>query len=102
MLPKTAAILVSALLFAVVHWNIVQFIYALLLGIVLALLMERTGHLHAAMLGHITANLIAVIRTETGFLERTVQGDVFSWVLAVVLLVVGVAGLAGMLRSKCS
>jgi hypothetical protein len=82
----------SALIFALVHWNIVQFLYALLLGLVLALLMERTGHLYAAVLGHITANLIAVVRTETGFLEWTLKGDAKAWAVSVQLLVIGAIG----------
>jgi hypothetical protein len=92
-LPPLPAVVLSALIFAVVHWNIVQFLYAMLLGLVLALLMERTGHLYAAVLGHITANLIAVIRTETGFLAWSVQGDALSWVVSTALLIVGVMGL---------
>jgi hypothetical protein len=91
-LPKYTAIAMSALIFALVHWNIVQFIYALILGFVLALLMERANHLYAAVLGHITANLIAVIRTETGFLSSTVQGDAFSWAVSAALLLTGAAG----------
>jgi hypothetical protein len=91
-LPKYTAIALSALIFAMVHWNLVQFIYALILGFVLALLMERADHLYAAVLGHITANLIAVVRTETGFLSSTVQGDAFSWAVSVALLLIGALG----------
>jgi hypothetical protein len=92
-LPKLPAVVLSALIFAMVHWNIVQFLYALLLGLALALLMEREDHLYAAVLGHITANLIAVVRTETGFLAWTVQGDVLSWAVSVAFLIAGVVGL---------
>jgi hypothetical protein len=90
MLPRVWAVLISALLFACVHWNIVQFIYALFLGIVLALLMEHCGHVYAAIVGHITANFIAVIRTETGVLDWMVQGDTRAWIVSVLLLVLGV------------
>lgn len=91
MMPKIPAILLSSAVFAVMHFNIVQFLYALLVGIVLALLMERGGHVGYVMLGHMTVNFIAVIRTETGFLARTVAGDVFSWAVSVCLLLVGLA-----------
>ena len=89
MLPKIPAIMI----FAAVHFNIVQFIYAFLLGIVLAILMDQADHVYPAIIGHITANLIAVLRTETGILNRTMDKSVFAWVISVVLLVVGVGAL---------
>lgn len=96
MLPVPAAIVGSALIFAMVHFNIVQFIYAFLFGMVLAFLMERGAHVGYAMLGHMTANLIAVVRTETGFLDGTVTGSVGSWGMSVGLLLIG----AGVLFHK--
>ena len=56
MLSKPFAVGISALIFAAVHVNIVQFIYALILGVVLALLMDRAGNVYASMIGHMTAN----------------------------------------------
>lgn len=87
------AVVVSALVFAVLHFNIVQFIYAFLLGIVFALFMEKTQKLYAPVLAHVVANGIAVIRTETGFLQNTVDGSMFAWIISVVLLIAGVIGL---------
>lgn len=87
------SILISALIFAGLHFNIVQFIYAFLLGIVFALFVEKSGRLYPAVVAHVAANGIAVIRTETGFLMRTVDGSVFAWVVSVVLLVLGSVGL---------
>ncbi len=57
----------SALLFGLIHFNIVQFVYAFLLGLVLAAFMYKSGHVYAAMIGHITANAFAVIRTRPVF-----------------------------------
>lgn len=89
MLGKPFAIGLSALIFASVHTNIVQFLYALFLGVVLALLMERAGNVYAAMIGHMTANFIAVVRTETHFLSFTVRGDAGSWICSIVVFVLG-------------
>ena len=83
------AVLVSALIFAVLHFNLVQFIYAFLLGIVFALFVEKTGRLYPAVIAHIVANGIAVIRTETGFLQGTVDGSVVAWLISVGLCLVG-------------
>ena len=83
------AVFLSALLFGLIHFNVVQFVYAFLLGIVLALFMYKSGHMYAAMIGHITANAFAVIRTETGILKCTVDGSVMAWVVSVMCLGVG-------------
>lgn len=93
MMGLLPAVLVSALIFATLHFNMVQFIYTFLLGIALALFVEKTGHLYPAIIAHMAANGIAVIRTETGFLMGTVDGSVFAWVVSVLLCIVGVIGL---------
>lgn len=87
------AVIVSALVFAALHFNVVQFTYAFLLGIVFALYVEKTGHIYPAVLAHIVANGIAVIRTETGFLLGTVDGSVSAWLISAGLLLIGVGGL---------
>lgn len=89
LLPEGWAVFVSSLLFAVMHFNIVQFLYALLLGFVLALFARKCGSVCYAMAGHMTINLIAVLRTETGLLQSTVSGTAFSWVLSGILLAAG-------------
>ena len=83
------AVVLSALVFAALHFNIVQFTYAFLLGIVFALFVEKTGHIYPAVLGHVLANGIAVIRTETGWLNETVDGSVSAWLISVGLLLIG-------------
>lgn len=92
MMGMWPAVIVSALIFAGLHFNIVQFIYAFLLGIVFALFVEKTGQLYPAVIAHIVANGIAVIRTETGFLQSTVDGSVSAWVISVVLCLLGIGG----------
>lgn len=86
------AILLSALIFGLMHGNIVQLLYAGILGLLLAYLMQSTGKLYAPILGHIAANVMAVVRQETGWLdfayEPTIAGIGFS-----MLLLVGVGGL---------
>jgi uncharacterized protein len=90
MLSKPFAVGISALIFAAVHVNIVQFIYALILGVVLALLMDRAGNVYASMIGHMTANFIAVVRTETHWLDFSVRGDAVAWIFSLMILGVGI------------
>lgn len=91
MMAKPLAVAISALIFAAVHTNIVQFLYALILGVVLALLMDRAGNVYAAMIGHMTANFLAVVRTETHLLAFSVRGDALSWVFSLVVFAAGFA-----------
>ena len=62
---RILAMVISALLFGVLHMNLVQFIYAGVLGILLAWFMEKSGHFYGAFLAHMGANLMAVLRVET-------------------------------------
>lgn len=89
MMGMWPAVMVSALIFAGLHFNIVQFIYAFLLGIVFALFVEKTGKLYPAVIAHIAANAVAVIRTETGFLQGTVDGTVSAWFISIGLCLIG-------------
>jgi len=84
------SVLISALIFAGLHFNMVQFIYAFLLGIVFALFVEKSGQLYTAVIAHVAANGLAVIRTETGFLSGTVDGSVAAWLMSTGCLCVGV------------
>lgn len=92
MVGVAPAMLCSAVIFGAMHVNIVQFLYAGILGLLLAFLLERTGYLYAPVLGHIAANLAAVVRQETGILsfsyEPTASGIAFS-----ALMLLAAAGL---------
>lgn len=78
----------SAVIFGLIHFNAVQFLYACILGILLAFFVEETGYVSAAVFGHIAANAAAVLRRETGWLsfsyEPTAKGIAFT---AVMLLI---------------
>ncbi len=86
------AMLLSALLFGVLHRNLVQFVYAGLLGLLLAWLMEKCGHLYGAFLAHMGANLISVLRVETKFFAWMEQGQP-SFLAITAALAVGSAAL---------
>lgn len=58
------AVLISGLMFGVYHGNVVQAIYATILGIIMALLVELTGSLWSSILFHVGANLISVLFSE--------------------------------------
>jgi len=55
------ALILSALLFGLLHMNLNQFLYATILGIFLVLLMETTGNIIAPMIVHFVFNGTSVI-----------------------------------------
>ena len=85
---KMAAIW-SSLVFAAFHVNLVQFIYALIMGLALAWIYEQYGSIKAPILFHIFANITSVVLT---------QQDIFMWIfeepLRVGIITVGCATLA--------
>ena len=63
---KMAAVLFSALLFAVYHGNVVQMLYAFPMGIAMALIYDKWGMLAAPAAFHIGANLFGVLSSVLG------------------------------------
>ena len=53
----TPALIGSALIFGIMHVNLVQFLYAAVIGLLLAFVLEKTGKLSMAVFGHIAAIL---------------------------------------------
>lgn len=75
---RLTAMAASALLFGAMHGNLVQFLYAGILGFLLAWFVEEAGHLYGAALAHIGANLTAVLCTETNLFGWMGQTEAMS------------------------
>lgn len=67
---RWTAVILTSLIFGLMHMNLIQFIYAALLGIFLSWCVEQSGHLYGAVLAHMGANLMSVLRVET---------KIFAW-----------------------
>lgn len=72
------AVMFSAVLFGFYHGNSVQFIYALLSGILLAYLYEKYGSIKAPILAHMLMNIVSCALTEV---------DIFTWIFSDVIRV---------------
>lgn len=83
------AIFLSALYFGIYHMNVVQGIYAFLLGLFLAWVYERYQTIFAPILFHASANLISVIGTEWSFSYRTTAAGVIAEVFLSTILMIG-------------
>lgn len=89
------AILISALLFSLMHQNAEQIFYAFVAGILLGLVYERTGSLWACVVLHMLNNAVSVME---GVIYSNLGDDVAAslWVtlLETVLILLGVISLA--------
>lgn len=72
-----AAILVQALIFALMHGNMLQGIYGFILGILLAYSFEKYGSLKAPILIHISSNLVSLVLAYTVGDTSLLSNDVF-------------------------
>lgn len=86
-----SAIVVSALLFGIIHMNPVQIFFATLLGIVLGWLYYRTGSLVPSIVMHIVNNSVSTALSLTLGYSFTLTGGDISTGMLVVMGVVSVA-----------
>ena len=87
------AVVVSAVIFGLIHMNLVQFLYAALFGLLLAYFVEVTGNLTGSVAAHMAANLTSVLRAETrvfAFMDRSLAVQVLVTVVLASVTVVGV------------
>lgn len=86
------AVVLSAVIFGLYHGNVVQFIYASLMGIVLAVVYQRTGTLWTAILAHMAANLWSLFGNEwwNGLWQKFPFGFVLGIVIELLLCVIPV------------
>jgi len=98
--PKVWALVISSVMFAVMHYNPVQFLYALVLGFVLGLIAIKTKHIYASIIGHMAVNCFAVLRSELAWFEDLTDKSVSSWLIAVGVLLIGLGLLQFYLQSR--
>lgn len=84
------AIVISGLIFGLIHFNLVQFLYAGLIGIFLAVVYETEGTLLVPVLAHAAANAVAVARVETGFLQGFTEENQFFVPISLCLLAISI------------
>lgn len=75
MLP---AALLSGFLFGCMHLNLNQFLYAFVLGVYMAFLVEATGSILSAMLAHFTVNFTSVVMSYALSALNSAAGDLME------------------------
>lgn len=87
------SIIISSLFFAFVHTSIQQLIYPFVMGIILALFVERTGSLFTGIIIHFTNNFITILLQ---YLQNVTPLDLSIkikwWVVLIAIAVALVAG----------
>ena len=91
------ATIVSTLVFATIHLNFSQFIFAFLIGILFAMVREKTGKLYPTMILHFINNAIATI--EVLFYNHATFMQIFTYV-QIGINAIGFAILIYMLYNK--
>lgn len=82
-LGVTRAVLLSAVIFGVMHFNMVQGVYAALIGVLLALCVEWGG-LGTAIVAHMLTNLVSVLRSETKIFAFLGASATVDWITTIV------------------
>lgn len=98
--PIWPAVIISAVLFGLYHGNLVQGIYAFIMGILLALVYEWTGSLFAPIVFHMVANHLSDIAyefEEVGKVVYSSYGAALSGILLIVTIIITIKN-----KNKCS
>lgn len=94
------AALLSALIFGGLHGNVVQLLYAGSIGLLLVFFLEKSHSLSGAIAGHIGANLLTVLRVETGMFRWMEQSRAVFWGVTL-LMAAACAGLLWLIHGGC-
>ncbi len=70
------AAIYTSMVFAFIHGNMVQLVYAFIMGLVFAYLYEKYGSFKAPVIAHIVANLISVLLTELNSFEWLLEDSI--------------------------
>ena len=80
--------IVTSLIFAFMHGNMVQGVYAFMVGMILCFVYDKTHTILAPVIFHMSANMFACFATEYRFLDKMYSSDSAFIISTVVLLAV--------------
>lgn len=89
--PVIPAMIWASLIFALLHGNLVQGIYAFIMGVFFCYVYERYASIKAAVVMHMSSNLIAVLATETGILDFMSKSKVIFYAFTMICCVILIA-----------
>lgn len=84
------AVVISGLIFGICHWNLLQAVYATIMGIMFAYILEWSGNIWSSVLLHMGANTWSLVYPEIGwFLVEKGQAQIllfFTGILCAVMV----------------
>lgn len=93
-MKRMAAAVLSGVLFGVYHGNIVQAIYASMLGILFAYILEVSGNIWSSVLLHIGANVWSLFISQYGLnILEMKYGEMFLLIAYMMLLIAMIVGI---------
>ncbi len=96
-IPTTGAIIVQALLFGLIHLNILQSSYAFIIGLVLGIAFIATKSLYAPIIIHLSFNTLNVILSKV---ELSPQLEKYSFILLIVSFLISLSSIIIQVRQK--
>lgn len=91
---KPFAVLSISIVFGLLHGNIIQFVFAFVIGLMLAYITIRTESVIPAMVVHAINNGFSVLQTTVSYLSGE---DVGSVVTSIVYLAIAISGIFGLI-----
>jgi membrane protease YdiL (CAAX protease family) len=88
-----AAALISGVIFGIYHGNLVQAIYASILGVAFAYILEMSGNLWSSVLLHIGANTASLLLEEYAVQIQKYLGDIGILAAYLLLLIAVITGI---------
>lgn len=95
-----AAGVISSLMFAIYHGNLVQGVYAFCIGCMLAFFCKRYGGILAPIVAHSTANVVSVCITEVDLIGNLFEDSIISIVLTILTTLIWIGGTAFLMKKS--
>ncbi|MBQ7335661.1 MAG: CPBP family intramembrane metalloprotease [Clostridia bacterium] len=86
---KTLAVLMSSVLFGLMHMNTEQFLYTTTAGILLAMLYEMTGSIWSGVLVHMCNNLYSIFQTVISVRFPSAKGTAITYIIQASVIFLG-------------
>lgn len=91
-------VVISAVFFAILHFSLTNFIFPLLLGIMLGVMVYRTNSIYSAIIVHFVNNAVGVIvlfftkPSQTDFYEQITKTDILQYLCLAIIAGIVMAG----------
>lgn len=98
-LSDGTAIIISAALFGMIHGNLQQMPFAFIVGLVLGYSVVSNGSMLPAILIHAANNALTVVVQYTTLGVSPLEGQLFSFLIQIVMLLVGICGFIMLIKT---